>query len=166
MKQRWILALWTTMVTFSIQSVILNTPVFSIAKESSPSITLQDSANNTATQYTLSFAAKVNNNIPAGTYTHSNVLMVVANDIIYNINYDNNSESAVTNMPTPTPQIANTTSGTPAADSYATLSSTEPTLEGKRFGGWCDVATTVDASASAGILYAMLKKKKENEEDN
>ncbi|MBQ2672493.1 hypothetical protein IJG01_00760 [Candidatus Saccharibacteria bacterium] len=42
MKQRWILALWTMMVTFSIQSVILNTPVFSIAKESSLSITLQD----------------------------------------------------------------------------------------------------------------------------
>ncbi|MBQ2622943.1 InlB B-repeat-containing protein [Candidatus Saccharibacteria bacterium] len=115
-------------------------------------------ANSADDTYTLSFGAKVDHQLPPGTYQYTFVLQIVANPIVYNITYDDNTSDNVTNMPTPNPQIVNIDGGTPVQDSYATLSENTPIRDGKRFAGWCDVATTIDPDTGddlcSGVTYS------------
>ncbi len=114
-------------------------------------------ANSTADVFTHSFAAKVNNELPAGTYTHENVVMVVANAITFNITYDDSTTDTAASMPSPNPQPVSIDAGTPAAESYATLSSAVPTLPDMTFDGWCDetpiLNTTTGNYECSGTTY-------------
>ena len=103
-----------------------------------------NAANVTSDSYTLSFATKIDTSLPSGTYTYTYVLVVIPNTITYNITYDANTADMVGSMPSPNPQAIEIDGGTPAAESYARLSNAIPVLSGSGFGGWCDVATTVD----------------------
>ena len=105
-------------------------------------------ANSSLDAYTFSFGARVDMNLPADTYQTTYVLTAVANDIIYNITYDDNTAETVTGMPSPNPQALEIAGGTPAADSHATLSSAVPVMTSGNpimtFGGWCDGTTSVN----------------------
>ena len=115
-------------------------------------------ANSVDDTYTLSFGARVDHQLPPGTYQYTFVLQIIANPIVFNITYDDNTTDTVTNMPSPNPQVVNIDGGTPAAESYATLSNTVPARSEKRFAGWCDEATTTDSQSGddicSGNLYA------------
>ncbi len=106
--------------------------------------------------YTFSFGARVDTTLPADTYQGVYVLTAVANDIVYNITYDENTADTVTNMPVPNPQATTIDGGTATADSYATLSDTKPVRNDKKFAGWCDVATTVDSTTGDDICSGTL----------
>ena len=110
-----------------------------------------------ADNYTVSFGVKVGPTLEEGDYTYTYVLRAVGNSIVYNVTYDENTAETVTNMPSPNPQALTIDGGTPVADSYGVLSSTVPVRSGKAFGGWCDVATTVDSTTGndvcAGTTY-------------
>ena len=101
-------------------------------------------ANSVANTYTFSFGVRLDSTMPAGTYVGTYVVTAVANSIVYNVTYDPNTQDTVNSMPLPNPQVLEVDGGTPAAESYARLSNAIPVLSGKGFGGWCDVATTVD----------------------
>lgn len=115
-------------------------------------------ANTTANSYTMSFGAKVDFDIPEGTYTYTYILRAVANPTVYNITYNPNASDGVSSMPTPNPQIVELAGGTDVEHSVATLSSATPTRSGFVFGGWCDVATTNNATTGnqtcSGTTYA------------
>lgn len=100
--------------------------------------------NNVADSYTYSVGARVDTQIHDGSYVGTYIISVVANTIVYNVTYDENTVDTVTNMPSPNPQALQIDGGTPTAESYAALSSSVPILQGKTFGGWCDVATTIN----------------------
>ncbi len=114
-------------------------------------------ANSTANTYNFSFGARVDMELPAGTYTGTYVLTAVANSIVFNVTYDDNTTDTVTNMPTPNPQPTTIDGGTPAEDSYVTLSDVTPVRNDKKFAGWCDVATGTDTTSGddtcSGTLY-------------
>ncbi len=115
-------------------------------------------ANSVADNYSFSFGARVDSTLSAGSYIGTYVLTAVANSIVYNITYDANAGTeSITNMPTPNPQATTIDGGTAAEDSFATLSNAIPVRIGKKFAGWCDVATTTDAitgdDTCSGILY-------------
>lgn len=114
-------------------------------------------ANSIANTYTFSFGTRVDMSLPAGTYTNTYVLTAVANSIVFNVTYDDNTTDTVTNMPTPNPQPTTIDGGTPAEDSYVTLSDVTPVRNDKKFAGWCDVATGTDATSGddtcSGTLY-------------
>lgn len=114
-------------------------------------------ANSIANTYTFSFGSRVDMSLPAGTYTNTYVLIAVANSIVFNVTYDDNTTDTVTNMPTPNPQPTTIDGGTPAEDSYVTLSDVTPVRNDKKFAGWCDVATGTDATSGddtcSGTLY-------------
>ena len=101
-------------------------------------------ANATDKTYTISYASKVDFDTPPGTYTYTYVLQVVANPIVFNITYDDNTNDTVTGMPSPNPQAVNIAGGTAAVSSNVTLSNATPTRTGYTFAGWCDEATTFD----------------------
>ena len=107
--------------------------------------------------YTLSFATKVDISIPEGTYNYTYVLRAIANDIIYNITYNDSASGAASGMPDPNPQAITIDGGTPTAQSYGTLSNATPTLTGMSFAGWCSVPTTLDTSTGnytcSGTVY-------------
>ncbi len=105
-----------------------------------------NSANNTDDSMTLSFGAKTGLDIPSGNYNYTYNLVLLANTIIYNITYDKNTTEDVSNMPNPNPQILSIDGGTPAEESYASLSNARPTRSDKSFRGWCDVPTTINAT--------------------
>ena len=104
-------------------------------------------ANSSSDTYTFSVGARVDNTLPAGTYSSTYVLVAVANAIVYNVTFDDNTTETVTSMPTPNPQVLTIPGGTATAESYTPLSSAVPTMtsDDMSFGGWCDVATTVDS---------------------
>ena len=114
-------------------------------------------ANSTDDSYTFSFGARVDTTLPAGSYRGTYVLVAVANSIVFNVTYDDNTTDTVTNMPVPNPQTATIDGGTVAADSYMTLSDAVPVRNEKKFAGWCDVATTTDTTTGddvcSGTLY-------------
>lgn len=97
-----------------------------------------------ADNYTVSFGVKISSDLPAGDYEYTYVLRAVANPIVYNITYDENIAETVTSMPVPNPQVIEIDGGTPVADSYGILSNAVPVVADMSFGGWCDVATTVN----------------------
>ena len=98
----------------------------------------------TTDTYTFSFGARADNTLPAGTYTATYVISAVANSIVYNVTYNENTTGTVTSMPYPNPQALEIDGGTPITESYGILSNAVPVLADMSFGGWCDVATTVD----------------------
>lgn len=85
-------------------------------------------ANSTDNTYTLSFGARVNQELPEGTYSYTYVVRAVANAIVYNVTYDENTLDTVSSMPSPNPQVLSVDGGTPTAESYATLSNAVPTM--------------------------------------
>ena len=110
-------------------------------------LAITNSANSSSNSYTLAFGARVDTTLPAGAYTYTYVLTAVANAIEYNVTYDDNTTETVTSMPNPNPQVLEIAGGTPAISSYAPLSDAVPTMtsDDMIFGGWCDVATTIDS---------------------
>ena len=114
--------------------------------------------NVTSDSYDLSFGARVDMSLPAGTYSTTYVLTVVPNSIVYNITYDDNATGTVGSMPSPNPQALNLAGGTPVTESYGTLSSAVPTLADKMFGGWCSVQPTYNSTTEndecSGTTYA------------
>lgn len=100
-----------------------------------------DAANATANNYSVGFAARINNTIPTGTYSKNVILTAVVNPISYTINYNANTASEVTNLPT---SGSGTTPGT-----TTTLSETIPTREGYVFGGWCTAAAESEDTVGA-----------------
>lgn len=127
-----------------INSVVQNSNYLPIPTTTGDLIAETNSANVSADSFTVSFGARVDTTMTAGTYTYTYVIITVANDITYNITYDDNTTGTVGSMPSPNPQVVEIDGGTPTAESYARLSNAIPVLSGKGFGGWCDVATTVD----------------------
>ena len=105
-----------------------------------------NSANN-SDNYSLSFGARIDTTQPAGAYTYTYVITAVANSLVYNITYDDDTSETVTNMPSPNPQTASIDGGTPAVDSYITLSNAVPTMtsDDMSFAGWCTVHTTLNS---------------------
>ena len=105
-----------------------------------------NSANTESDSLTLSFGAKTGLDIPSGNYNYTYNLVLLANTIIYNVTYDKNTTEDVSNMPNPNPQILSIDGGTPAEESYASLSNVRPTRPDKSFRGWCDIPTTINAT--------------------
>lgn len=122
-------------------------------------LAVTNAANSAFNTYTVAFGVNVGAALPSGDYTYTYILRVVANSVVYNITYDDNTNEAVTNMPSPNPQALTIDGGTPAAESYASLSDAVPTMTGGNmiFDGWCDETTTIDSLTGdyicAGTTY-------------
>ncbi|MBQ6414568.1 InlB B-repeat-containing protein [Candidatus Saccharibacteria bacterium] len=140
-----------------IDTVVNNTDFLPAPSDQGLVIDKTSAANSIANTYTLSFGTRVDMSLPAGTYTNTYVLTAVANSIVFNVTYDDNTTDTVTNMPTPNPQPTTIDGGTPAEDSYVTLSDVTPVRNDKKFAGWCDVATGTDVASGddtcSGTLY-------------
>ena len=113
-------------------------------------------ANVSSDNYNLSVATRIDTTMPAGTYTYTYILEVVANPIVYNITYNSNTTGTVSNMPSPNPQPTTISGGTPAEESHATLSNMTPIRNDKKFAGWCDVATTTDSVTGDDVCSGNL----------
>ena len=104
---------------------------------------------NTANNYNIAIGARVDAEIPKGSYTNTFVVQVVANPIPYEINFDkgNAGEGEVSGLPT-------TLNDSTVADSI-TLPNTKPTRSGYAFAGWCSVMPVVSDSADScsGNIY-------------
>ena len=139
------------------ETVVNNTDFLPAPSEQGLVIDKTSAANSIANTYSFSFGARVDTTLPAGTYANTYVLTAVANSIVFNVTYDDNTTDTVTNMPTPNPQPTTIDGGTPAEDSYVTLSDVTPVRNDKKFAGWCDVATGTDATSGddtcSGTLY-------------
>ena len=107
-----------------------------------------DSANpTTANTYSLSIGARVDTNLPIGSYANTFVVTAIANSVPYEITYYANTTDSVTDLPSP--QVGST---------YGTsvqLSSTKPSRAEYGFYGWCTVATTTasDCASRGGTTY-------------
>ncbi len=130
--------------TGGINTVVENTNYLPAPTTFGDLLDVTNSANSDANSYGVGFGAKVDINIPAGSYNYTYVLTAVANPSTYNITYDENTQESVSNMPSPNPQIVTLDGGTSVEDSYVTLSDAKPVMNEKKFAGWCDVATIVD----------------------
>ncbi|MDO4611623.1 MAG: FISUMP domain-containing protein [Candidatus Saccharibacteria bacterium] len=106
-----------------------------------------DAANATANNYSVGFAARINNTIPTGTYSKNVILTAVVNPILYIINYNTNTTSEVTNMPASGEE--GTTAGT-----TGTVSKIVPRREGLAFGGWCTVASATEGECTGELVKA------------
>ncbi|MBQ9485164.1 InlB B-repeat-containing protein [Candidatus Saccharibacteria bacterium] len=144
----------------NINTTIQNSNFLPIAPTTGSLLAVTTAANNVADTYTIAFGARIDMSLPADTYTHTYVLMAVANSIVYNITYDDNTNETVTSMPSPNPQALNIDGGTPAADSHAALSNAVPVMNAtavRSFGGWCTVATTYNSNTGndecSGTIY-------------
>lgn len=146
-------------INTSTNAVVQNSDYLPAPTTSGSVLDITTVANSTANTYTLSFGARVDHQISSGAYSYTYVLQAVANDIVYNVTFDDNTSETVTNMPSPNPQELTIAGGTSAAQSYGTLSSAVPTMttDDMSFGGWCTVATTIDQSTGnylcSGITY-------------
>lgn len=125
-------------------TVVTNTNYLPLPSTSGTLLAKTNSANVTDDEYTMTFATRIDSSLPAGSYVYTYVLQAVSNSIVYNITYDENIAETVTSMPVPNPQVIEIDGGTPVADSYGILSSAVPVVADMSFGGWCDVATTVN----------------------
>ncbi|MBQ6460901.1 InlB B-repeat-containing protein [Candidatus Saccharibacteria bacterium] len=131
-----------------VYTTVLNTDFLPASYTDGSLLAVTNAANSVDHTYSVAFGVNIGPTLPAGTYTYTYVLRAVANSIVYNITYNDNTNETVTNMPSPNPQALTIDGGTPAAESYASLSNAVPTMTSANmtFGGWCDVATTVDSS--------------------
>ena len=100
---------------------------------------------------TSTYAAFVSLAQPAGTYT-GKVLYTIVHPvdnrpaIPYTINYDKNTTAAVSNMPSPNPQVGMT------PDDTVDILDNMPTRNSYAFKGWCTVEVADDATC-AGTTY-------------
>ena len=101
----------------------------------------------TANNYNIAIGARVDTEIPKGSYTNTFAITAVANPIPYSITYDKNTEDNVTNMPA-------TTSGS-TSDISITLPNNKPTRSGYVFAGWCSVMPVASGSTDScsGNIY-------------
>ena len=91
-----------------------------------------DAANaNTANNYNIAIGARVDAEIPKGSYANTFVVQVVVNPIPYTITYNKNTEDTVANMPS----NVNTTT----VNTSVTVGSA-PSRSGYNFVGWCTTA--------------------------
>ena len=95
----------------------------------------------TATNYTFSIAAKIDNTLKHGAYSNNFVLTVIANTASYTITYNLNGGSTG-----PSPQTGTTT------EKSITLDTTPPTRSGYEFLGWCTINPGTSTSCS-GTTY-------------
>ena len=104
---------------------------------------------NTANNYNIAIGARVDAEIPKGSYTNTFVVQVVANPIPYEITFDkgNAGEGEVSGLPT-------TLNDSTVADSI-TLPNTKPTRSGYVFAGWCSVMPVASGSTDScsGNIY-------------
>ena len=99
-----------------------------------------------ANDYTIGLGARVDYDVPAGTYTNTFILSAVGNPIPYTITYaDNSGDSTVANLPVATSNATSATS--------TTLSPTIPTRVGYNFKAWCDELTTTSGTVCPGTEY-------------
>ena len=142
-----------------INTVTVNTNFLPAPSLDGDILAVTNAANSSTDTYTLTFGAKVDRSLPAGSYSTTYVLTAIANSIVYNITYDDNTSETVSNMPSPNPQALMIDGGMPTAESYAALSNAIPTMNtgDMSFGGWCDVATTIDTTTDnyvcSGNIY-------------
>ena len=100
-----------------------------------------------ANDYELSLAAKIDNTIPAGTYSNNFILTATANSLNYTINYNLNSGSWT--------ESSNTVTGN-TTDETVVISSVTPTKDNSTFKGWCSVEVTSNDTSSpfcSGTTY-------------
>lgn len=132
-----------------INSVVSNSNYLPAPSTGGDLMAVTNGANATGTSntYTMSYGARVNTDLPAGTYEYAFVLTAVANTIVYNVTYAENTNETVSGMPSPNPAALEIAGETPTAQSYGALSNAVPvmTSDDMSFGGWCSVATTVDS---------------------
>ena len=140
-------------------TVVQNTNFLPVPDQTGDTLDITNAANSTDNTYTISVGAKVDFALPADTYTYTYIIAAVGNPAVYNITYNANTVETVTDMPSPNPQVISIDGGTPAAQSYGALSNATPTMtsDDMSFGGWCDVATTVDSDTGnylcSGTIY-------------
>ena len=105
-------------------------------------------ANGTNNIYTLAIAAKVDNTIPAGTYSNTFVVTSTANTLSYKITYDLNSGT----WSGTSPQSGSTT------DSSIKLDTHTPTRSNYTFEGWCSTTVTNNSGTNptcSGTKYSV-----------
>ena len=140
-----------------VDTIVANTNFLPAPSVSGDLLAAETTSSVSGDTYTLSFGVRVDMGLPAGSYSGTYVLAAVSNPAVYNITYNSNTTDAVSNMPSPNPQIAYIDGGTSAADSYTTLSDNIPIKNDKKFAGWCDEATTTDSTTGdqicAGTTY-------------
>ena len=116
----------------SINPSLITTNYFPFA---SGSTILENTTSTNEDKATLSFASKINYNLPAGSYATELIMNATANPIVYDINYYNGYDTTSTGI------VATQTSTTSSASSiilnptYA--SGTLPTRDTYSFAGWC-----------------------------
>lgn len=134
-----------------------NTNYLPIPTSTSDSTTLDTTSIAGTNNYTIDMGARVDTDIPMGTYSNTLVITAVANLINYEITYNKgNTEDTVTNLPVNQTGVIDdpTTSST-----NITLSSTKPTRTGYVFNGWCTELPTIGTNgkpdACGGTTYAI-----------
>lgn len=133
-----------------------NTNYLPIPTSTSDSTTLDITSISGANNYTIDMGARVDTDIPMGTYSNTLLITAVANLINYEITYNKgNTEDTVTNLPANQTGVIDdpTTNST-----NITLSGTRPTRTGYIFNGWCTelptVGTNGDPDACGSTTYA------------
>ncbi len=141
-----------------VDSFVSNTSYLQVPTSSGTLLDVTNAANSVDNSYTISFGVRVDSSQSTGVYEYTYVVQAVANSILYNVTYDDNTTGTVNSMPSPNPQVLEIDGGTPTAQSYGTLSSAVPTMADKSFGGWCDVVPThnsvTDEDECSGNTYA------------
>ena len=122
---------------------VANTNYLPAPSTSGAILDVTDEANAENNTYTIGLGARADYTVVNGNYKCTVVITAVANDIVYNITYDENTEDEVENMPEDNPQVVTIDGG--SLQSTTTLSDATPTRVGHDFMGWCDEATTLDA---------------------
>ena len=104
---------------------------------------------NTANNYNIVIGARVDAEIPKGSYTNTFVITAVANPIPYTINYNKNAEDTVTNMPTAT------SGSTTAVTITNAINNKVPVRTGYKFLGWCSTTTVIadNTDTCSGTIY-------------
>ena len=99
-------------------------------------------ANSTAKNYTIVLGARVNTDIPSGTYINDTfILEYAANPVPYSVSFDDaTDDDIVTNMPS-------TFTGESVSAANVSLPSTVPTRRNYTFAGWC---TTIPVATAGG----------------
>lgn len=95
-----------------------------------------DAPNQEANVYEIGLGARADMSYEAGGYTNTFVITGVANPVGYVISYDDNTDDAVTNMPTTQSDIT--------TDTVITLAEDVPVRVGYDFKGWCDGVASGD----------------------
>ena len=144
----------------NVNTVNLNTDYLPVPDSTGVILDVTSAANSTENEYTIGFAAKIAQDQAAGAYTYSYNIVAVANTIVYNVTYDEDSNETIRSMPNPRTQVLTIDGGTPTAESYAPLNPSIPTMVNGTlsFGGWCTVPTTYNSTTGSyecsGTTYA------------